>query len=217
MLNKNDKDKLMTLGALLIFITLVFIFYHTTKFIPVKYIAAVCLVLSMVCFGLISSAYLRVYGCYSAIHAWVPVFNCLNTFATPVALVLLINIVFTVLCAIFANLPVDIILKFLPERTAMWYYDRATVVLLLSIISMYLIISIGYCGIYRDARRMLCEATGLTRPKSELINYPLLFVPVVSIMAYASIITSLNHLQRFNYVEGAQINSEDTKYNEVLK
>ena len=77
------------------------------------------------------------------------------------------------------------------------------------------VLGIGYCGIYRDVKRMLKECTGLARPKTELITYVLLFIPLISVMGYATIISNLKQLEFLHYSEVEK--EENTSYTEVTK
>lgn len=215
MISKKDKDSLIMLAVLLALVAFVFITYKTTRLIPMKYIIAIYIAATVYCWGAISTKYLKVYGAGNSVIAWIPIVNCINTFSTGAAITLLISIVALAVAVVVQLIPSDVLYKVLGQTNSLGFFDLMQRLTIFTLIIFMVVLGIGYCGIYRDVKRMLKECTGLARPKTELITYVLLFIPLISVMGYATIISNLKQLEFLHYSEVEK--EENTSYTEVTK
>lgn len=216
MISKSDKNRLIILAVFLTMILITVFAYFFTRHIPFKWIVAVFCIATVACWGVIAKKYLSIYGYDYGILAWIPIVNCLNIFSPGVAICLICFIVLAVLCVVLQFLPADLLLSVLGEQHAMWFFDRASFISVVALFVVFIVIGAGFFGVYRDVRRMYTEATGLTRPKMECVNYVLLFIPLFAVLGYSSVIGLLNQLKAFGYKEGEQT-KDDLELNEVKR
>lgn len=203
MISKKDKDKLIILATLVAMVLFVVACFYTTRVIPFKYITAAYLIASMVCWAIITRKYYELYGMKASNVLYVPIVNCLLTFDRITACLLLTSIGIFCTAGLLQFLPADILVAFLGEKHAMWFFDRATFVMIATgIFGFWFLIGIGFCGVYRDIRRMFVELVGTSRPKVECVNYVLMLVPLVAVAAYSQIISLENLLITNGYQEG---------------
>ena len=203
MISRNDKDKLIILATLVAMVLLVVVCFYTTRAIPFKYIIAVYLSATVVCWAIITRRYYELYGMKAPNVLYVPIVNCLLTFDRITACLLLTTVGVFCTAGLLQFLPADIIVTLLGEKHAMWFFDRATFVMIITgIFGFWVLIGIGFCGVYRDVRRMFAESVGSPRPKMECINYVLVFIPLVSVAAYSQIISLEKLLLTNGYQEG---------------
>lgn len=214
MLNKKDKNNLIILLVLVAMLAYIVFIYKTTRLIPFKWIIVIYAVATVMCMGLISSKYLKMYGINGGVVAWIPIVNCINTFPAGVAIALIVVCVLIALLMVIQLIPVDILLKVIEEQTIIWFYDRTTFFLVCVIMLLFLILGAGYCAVLKDVRAMLFSATGLRRPKAETVSYLLLFIPIIAVMGYATIISGLNQLNMLNY-SAVERQEEKTRFDEV--
>lgn len=215
-LSKKDRDKLLILASMIAFVSIVIFVFHTTRRVPLYWIGLFYMAVTLICFAAITKKYLKLYGMNAGAAAYIPVINCINTFPKGIAFAVIVSVGLTIVLGIFAFVPAEILLKFMSERAAMNYDGRVMYVFYLGIFISFALVGAGYCAVYHDVRRMLTAATGLTRPKMECVNYPLLLIPMLSVLGYANILMGLNQLQMLHYSE-LQDNSTDQNLKEVTK
>lgn len=212
-LSNKDRDNLIIVGVLIGIVLLVVFFYNTTRFLPLKWIGVICCVMTCVLFALITKKYLELYRLDAGIATYIPLINCINIFPRSIALLLCIDMACCLVSGLITFIPADILMRFMNSHTAMNVGGVSLSVLYVAVYVMFVVLGAGFCSVYHDVRRMLHEATGIKRPKLDFINYPLMFLPVISVLGLSSILSGLSTLQRYGYHEGEV--EEDTVLNEV--
>lgn len=212
-LSNKDRDNLIIVGVLVGIIFMVVFFYKSTRFLPLKWIGVICCIMTLVLYAQITKKYLELYRLDAGVGAYVPIFNCINIFPRSIALLVCVDLAVCAVSALITFIPADVLVHIMNSYTAMNIGDVSLSVLYVAIYVMFIILGSGFCAVYHDVRRMLHAVTGMKRPKSEFINYPLMFLPVISILGLSSILSGLNTLQRYGYHEGEL--EEETVLNEV--
>lgn len=212
-LNNKDKDNLIIVGVLVGLVALVVLFYNGTRYLPLKWIGIICCILTLVLFALVTKKYLELYKLDAGVATYIPLVNCMNIFPRTIALLLCFDVGIAAVAALLTFIPAGVLTTVLDTQTAMNIGDKALSVLYVAIYVLFIILGAGFCAVYHDVRRMLVVATGMKRPKTDFVNYPLMFLPVISILGLSSILSALSTLQRYGYHEGEV--EEETVLNEV--
>lgn len=210
--NKKDKDNLIILAVLVVFVGIVFLIYKTTRLVPMKYIIAIYMIATVVCWGKITQGYLKLYDIATNWVAYVPILNCINTFPVSIAIALIVDVVTIAISQLVQLIPPDLLYKVLGQYNSLGFYDMMQRLCILALVVFMLLIGAGYCSIYKDVSDQLRTATGLKRPKSEMIMYPLLFIPLIATMGYSTIISELGQLDRLGV--SAVEKNDDIEYRE---
>ena len=212
-ISKEDKNNLIIIAVLVGIIAYVAVCYTGTRYLPLKRVGLICFLAMFILMGMITKRYLEVYRIKVGWIGYVPFLNAINTFPPVPALLLCVNLVVTAIALILTFLPADLLIHVMNAHAAMNIGSITLSVAYVSVYCLFFVLGAGYCAIYRDVRSMLYKATGLQCPKTECVNYALLFLSIINILGLSAILTALTRLQRFNYHEGDE--EEEIVLNEV--
>lgn len=208
-LSEKDRNSLIILAVLIAIIGLVVFCFHYTRLIPLKYIAIAFGVIMVVLMGVIAARYQKIYRIKPNFTSYIPLYNCLLVFDQPIAVALLVVVVITFVFGVACVFPADILANVIGVNQAARISDSMVFFFVLAVVVLFIVLGIGYSMVYADLRRMLFDVTGYKQPKLQLINYPLLFIPLFNVLGFCSVLTAISTLERFGYHEGDAVAEEE--------
>ncbi len=202
-----EKEKNILLGfAYVIFIAIGFVvFVIGSKVIPtVVLIGAVFLLLYLYVLPAIAKRYYSMHGVGDEIgfSRFIPFYNEVMVFSTPVAIAYLITFTLLILSVVSVFLKPSIIASVFGDVIALQWANGAIVISLLLLVLFSIIRGIGYSAIVREINSNIRKISGVSEDKGldnlvTVIQYVLLFIPIFRAFSLAFQLDRINKIVVF--------------------
>lgn len=203
-MNKSDKDKLLILLVIVLYITMTVFFIRGTKKIP-WYLIIVSLVAIeyLIAQPRLCKLYYQANNQQIGFTRFIPFWNEVAIFEQVDAILALVSYLILALVLILFFLPADTVVSFLGEHIALNYGTYVIRAIFICLVINTIIVGIGFLHVTRNIKIMHKTLThGYSNFSTGIITVVFGFLPIIRTLAVMNLMNALTKLVLFNNYHG---------------